>query len=62
MHFVVVKTNLYSKLTKAVLTVKATASMVVAILHEHWIILYRIFGTAWTDNGTQFVSKLIAGL
>ena len=61
-QYVVVITDRYSKLTRAVPTAKITAPVVAAVVLEHWVIPYGIPNHILSDNGSQFVSKFFSAL
>lgn len=57
--FIAISINRYSKPTRAISTTKTTASNFVKTLFENWINPYSIPLFSLTDNGPQFVGKLI---
>ena len=61
-QFVVVLTDRYSKLTRAIPTGKTTATTVATIFVDHWVIPYGIPNYVLTDNGPQFVAKFFASV
>lgn len=56
-QFVLGMIDHYSKLTRAVLTSKKTASHIVSLSMDNWIILHGIPMHGLADNGMQFVNK-----
>lgn len=54
--------DLYTKLTKAILTTKKKAATVARIFVEHWVANYVISFKIVTENGPQFVSKFFVAV
>jgi len=59
---VIVITDRYSKLTRAIPVASITAPHVASIFVDHWVIPYGIPEQILSDNGKQFVSKFFAAL
>lgn len=56
-QFVLVITDLYSKLTRAVLTCMTTVSHILSIFMNSRVTPYRFPIHEWTENGTQCISE-----
>ena len=56
-QFILVITDRYSKLARAIPMNKTTAPFVAAAVLNNWIFCYGIPNTILTDNGTQFISE-----
>lgn len=61
-QFVIINTNSYSKLTRAIVTAKITTTQVANIFLNHWVIPYGIPETVLPDNGQRFVSKAFTSM
>lgn len=61
-HHIVITTDLYSKLTRVVPIVRMSTNNVAKMFFTAWVFPYDIPTIPYTDNGTQFVSKLIEEL
>lgn len=61
-QFVVVLTDRYSKVTRAVSTARKTGTHIASTFMDNWIIPYVISDYMVTDNGTQFVNKFFKSL
>lgn len=61
-RFIVVKTDHFSKLTRAVSVAKITASNIATIVSESLVIPYRAPDTIFTDNNKRFTTKFFAAL
>lgn len=57
---VIVMSDCYKKLTKAVSACKATALHIYSLFIEHRVILCEILFHLLTDNGTWFISKVFS--
>ena len=56
-RFVLVMTDRYSKLARAVALSKTTAPHVAAAFLNDWVFPYGIPNTVLTDNGPQFIAE-----
>lgn len=61
-QYIIVMTDRFSKLTKALPTAKTTATTVATTSLEHWVANFGILSKVVTDNGPQFTSKFFAAL
>lgn len=59
-QYILVTKNRYSKLTRALSTLKTTAIHVANVYMVHWLVSYGIQTYLLTDNQTRFVIKFIA--
>lgn len=61
-QYVVVVTDRYSNITRAIFSSETTSVHIANIILDHWIIPSGISSFLLTDNGSQFASKLFATL
>lgn len=61
-QYVVIITDRYSKLTRAIKTSKTAAAHMANIFLDHWIVSFDISSYLLTDNGTRFRSKFFASI
>lgn len=57
-QFIVIITDWYSKLIKAIWTAQITATAVATIFVDNWIPKFGILETVLTENDPQFTSKV----
>lgn len=61
-RFVFVKTDWYSEITTAIPTGKVTAIAVATVFLEQRMVPYKIPNIALTNNGPQFLMKILTAL